>query len=173
MIDNIFILQYPGLQKRSGEQNVRADGKIDFVEFEGTDLAEVRRFYKAALGWTFHGNDTEDAAFSAADGDDEAANDNDTPAPPLVVIYAESLATAWRRVRAAGGEITKPVYWIPGGWRFQFRDPAGNELAVWSPQWSPAIKETREGTVQADAPVSEWCDGNQLAPADQWDILVA
>ena len=153
---------------------MRADGKIDFVEFEGTDLAEVRRFYKAALGWTFHGNDTEDAAFLASDDDEEAANDNEPPAPPLVVIYADALDVYWRRVHAAGGEITRPVYWIPGGWRFQFRDPAGNELAVWSKQWSsPASKETREIAARAQTAVSEWCDGNQLAPADQWDVLVA
>jgi predicted enzyme related to lactoylglutathione lyase len=154
---------------------VRTDGKIDFVEFEGTDLAEVRRFYKAALGWTFHGNDTDDAAFCASSGDEGAANDNEPPAPPLVVIYADNLALYWRNVQAAGGEITKPVYWIPGGWRFQFRDPAGNELAVWSKQWSsPAPKESRDTTAQPEAPgVSEWCEGDQMGPADQWDVLVA
>jgi predicted enzyme related to lactoylglutathione lyase len=167
-------MQYCRLHKRNGERIVRADGKIDFVEFEGTDLAEVRRFYKAALGWTFHGNDTEDAAFSASDDGDEAANDNSPPAPPLVVIYFDSLSAVWRKVQAAGGEITKPVYWIPGGWRFQFRDPAGNELAVWSRQWAtPTPKESPEASASAKEGAAEWCEGNQLAPTDQWDVLVA
>jgi predicted enzyme related to lactoylglutathione lyase len=160
---------------------VRANGKIDFVEFEGTDLVEVRRFYKAALDWTFHGNETEDAAFSAADSDEEAANDNDPPAPPLVVIYAANLCETWRKVHLAGGEITKPVYWIPGGWRFQFRDPAGNELAVWSPVWAaPGSKDSRDAASPPngaatlhDAAAGDWCGGNQLAPAEQWDVLVA
>ena len=153
---------------------MRRDGKIDFVEFEGTDLAEVRRFYRAALGWTFHGDDAEDAAFLAAEGGEEPANDNEPPAPPMVVIYAESLCVALRRIKAAGGEITRPVYWIPKGWRFHFRDPAGNELAVWSPIWAPpAPKETREPLARSAEGESEWSEGNQLSPTDQWDLLVA
>jgi predicted enzyme related to lactoylglutathione lyase len=152
---------------------VQADGKIDFVEFEGTDLVEVRRFYKAVFGWNFHGDDTEDASFGKAD-DDEAANDHEPPAPPLVVIYADDLAIPWRKVKAARAEITKAPFWIPNGWRFQFRDPAGNELAVWSRTCSPpAPKEFRETYVSDGAAQSEWCEGNQLAPANQWDVLVA
>lgn len=36
------------------------------------------------------------------------------------------------KVRAAGGDITRPIFAFPGGRRFHFRDPSGNELAVWS-----------------------------------------
>ena len=36
------------------------------------------------------------------------------------------------RVKAAGGVISTPIFSFPGGRRFHFRDPAGNELAVWS-----------------------------------------
>jgi predicted enzyme related to lactoylglutathione lyase len=35
-------------------------------------------------------------------------------------------------VTAAGGEIVKPIFAFPGGRRFHFREPGGNELAVWS-----------------------------------------
>ena len=163
---------------------MRADGKIDFVEFEGVDLVAVRRFYKAVFGWKFHGDDTEDAAFAAAGDGDEPANDHEPPAPPLVVIYADDLAATWRKVLKTDVEITRPVFWISNGYRFQFRDPAGNELAVWSKVWSPpGSKETREAAAQANgvdadrarahAAAGEWCEGNQLTPANQWDVLVA
>jgi predicted enzyme related to lactoylglutathione lyase len=50
----------------------------------------------------------------------------------LVVIFAVDLADAERRVRGAGGRIVKPAFSFPGGRRFHFADPGGNELAVWS-----------------------------------------
>ena len=50
----------------------------------------------------------------------------------LVVIYAVDLADAEKRVRDAGGTVVKPVFDFPGGRRFHFKDPSGNELAVWS-----------------------------------------
>jgi predicted enzyme related to lactoylglutathione lyase len=51
---------------------------------------------------------------------------------PLIVIFAVDLADAERRVREAGGAVVKPAFSFPGGRRFHFTDPAGNELAVWS-----------------------------------------
>lgn len=50
----------------------------------------------------------------------------------LVVMFAVELAAAEKRVRAAGGKIVKPIFSFPGGRRFHFADPSGNELAVWS-----------------------------------------
>ncbi len=50
----------------------------------------------------------------------------------LVVIFAVDLGAAEQRVRAAGGKIVKPIFSFPGGRRFHFFDPSGNELAVWS-----------------------------------------
>jgi predicted enzyme related to lactoylglutathione lyase len=56
------------------------------------------------------------------------------PGGPLVILYAEDLADAQRRVEAAGGRIAKPIFDFPGGRRFHFLDPDGYELAVWSKQ---------------------------------------
>jgi len=36
------------------------------------------------------------------------------------------------RVIKNGGRIHKDIFDFPGGRRFQFFDPHGNELAVWS-----------------------------------------
>ncbi|MGN6521122.1 MAG: VOC family protein [Dokdonella sp.] len=54
------------------------------------------------------------------------------PPHPLAVIHARDLEGTRSRVIAAGGEITREIFAFPGGRRFHFRDPAGNELAVWS-----------------------------------------
>ena len=51
---------------------------------------------------------------------------------PLVVLYAHDLEAMAAKVQAAGGAIVKPIFSFPGGRRFHFRDPSGNELAVWS-----------------------------------------
>jgi uncharacterized protein len=45
----------------------------------------------------------------------------------------ESLEATETDVRRAGGVITKPAFSFPGGKRFHFRDPAGNELAAMEP----------------------------------------
>jgi len=54
-------------------------------------------------------------------------------ANPLPVLYADDLEAMLAKVSAAGGAVLKPIFAFPGGRRFHFRDPAGNELAVWSP----------------------------------------
>jgi predicted enzyme related to lactoylglutathione lyase len=51
-----------------------------------------------------------------------------------VVIYAADLESQERRVKQAGGTIVRPIFSFPGGRRFHFTDPSGNELAVWSDQ---------------------------------------
>ena len=51
---------------------------------------------------------------------------------PLVILYSEDLEGSVEAVTAAGGTIAEPIYAFPGGRRFHFADPAGNELAVWS-----------------------------------------
>lgn len=107
--------------------------QIDYIEFPATDLAAVKRFYAEAFGWTFtdYGPDyTSFADGRLAGGFTKAATV--TAGGPLVVIVAADLADAEARVRRAGGTIVKPPFSFPGGRRFHFTDPSGNELAVWS-----------------------------------------
>jgi predicted enzyme related to lactoylglutathione lyase len=112
---------------------MREDGKIDYVELPATDLPAVKDFYQAAFGWQFIDYGPTYAAFDQAGLDGgfqaEAAA---KPAKPLVILYATDLEAMEAKVRAAGGTITVPIFAFPGGRRFQFRDPAGNDLAVWS-----------------------------------------
>jgi predicted enzyme related to lactoylglutathione lyase len=48
------------------------------------------------------------------------------------VLYSEHLETTQNNIENAGGTITKPIFSFPGGRRFHFTEPGGNELAVWS-----------------------------------------
>jgi len=47
------------------------------------------------------------------------------------VIQVKDLEAVLAAVETAGGEIVQPIRSFPGGRRFHFRDPSGNELAAW------------------------------------------
>jgi len=112
---------------------VREDGKIDYVEFSGDGLATVKTFYGKAFGWRFVDYGDDYAAFEQAGVEGGFRSDDEGRGkPPLVVLYAHDLEAMLAKVEQAGGEISAPIFSFPGGRRFHFRDPAGNELAVWS-----------------------------------------
>ena len=110
---------------------MREDGKLDYLELPGGDLPASKAFYGAAFGWKVLDYGPEYAAFDEGlDGGFDAQGD--AVRTPLPVLFARDLEAMLARVEAAGGTIVKPVFAFPGGRRFHFRDPAGNELAVWS-----------------------------------------
>ncbi len=112
---------------------MRVDGKIDYVELPGTNLPATKGFYERALGWTFIDYGPAYAAFDNGGMDGGFnADPADRPAAPLVVLFATDLETMLARVTDAGGLVTRPIFSFPGGRRFHFRDPSGNELAVFS-----------------------------------------
>ena len=109
------------------------DRRVDYVEFPATDLPATRRFYERAFGWKFtdYGPDYtsfEDGRIAGGIRRQDAV----LRGGPLVIMFAMDLADAERRVVAAGGTIVTPAFSFPGGRRFHFTDPSGNELAVWS-----------------------------------------
>jgi len=112
---------------------MREDGKIDYVEMPGGDLIATKAFYSDAFGWRFTDYGPTYAAFdkSGLDGGFQADPDQ-VPAAPLVVLFAKDLEAMAAKVVAAGGVIVKPIFSFPGGRRFHFRDPSGNELAVFT-----------------------------------------
>ena len=109
------------------------DRRIDYIELAATDVAASKAFYAAVFGWAF--TDYGDDYSSFEDG---RLAGGLTQAPevmrggPLVVIYAVDLEAIEKAIRGQGGAIVKPIFSFPGGRRFHFTDPAGNELAVWS-----------------------------------------
>jgi predicted enzyme related to lactoylglutathione lyase len=109
------------------------DRRIDYIELSVKSVADAKRFYGGAFGWSFEDYGPDYASFSdgrLTGGFQAAAAVK--PGGPLVVIYAADLELLEQRVRQAGGTIIRPIFSFPGGRRFHFTDPSGNELAVWS-----------------------------------------
>jgi uncharacterized protein len=112
------------------------ENHIDYVEFpvpSAQEFASVKRFYQEVFGWSFQDwgegySDTKDSGTASGFSADAAHR----PAGPLVVLFATDLEGARERVIKAGGKISKEIVSFPGGRRFQYSDPAGNQLGVWS-----------------------------------------
>jgi uncharacterized protein len=114
----------------------KRESHIDFVEFPAQSPAAVvqaREFFSNVFGWSYQdwGDDYIDTRDSGL-GSGINADPAHRSAQPLIVIYVGDLEAACARVRAAHGKITRAIFAFPGGRRFHFREPSGNELAVWS-----------------------------------------
>lgn len=109
------------------------DRRIDYLELGGIDLPALKSFYSTAFGWTFTDYGPDYVAF--ADGRLEGGFrkvDEVRDGGALIVLYATDLEACQQAIEDAGGKIERPIFPFPGGRRFHFRDPSGNELAVWS-----------------------------------------
>jgi uncharacterized protein len=113
--------------------NAEHDRRIDYIEFSVKSVTDAKRFYGSAFGWRFEDYGADYASFSDGrlNGGFQTATEVRTGGP-LVVIYASDLEIMERRITQAGGAIVRPIFSFPGGRRFHFTDPSGNELAVWS-----------------------------------------
>ena len=113
----------------------RQNHSIDYVELPMVDAVETKRFYHQAFGWDFTDWGPHYVSFAGAEVDGgfngESAATVTVPGV-LVVLYAEDITKSLEQVIMAGGSIVRPTYEFPGGKRFHFHDPNGNELAVWS-----------------------------------------
>ncbi|RPJ59564.1 MAG: VOC family protein [Acidobacteria bacterium] len=109
------------------------DLRVDYVEFGAIDIKGTRRFYERVFGWQFEDYGPDYTSFR--DGRLGGGFIRDAPvrpANPLIVIYAARLEEVEAKIRSEGGRIVRPAYEFPGGRRFHFTDPSGNELAVWT-----------------------------------------
>lgn len=109
---------------------------IDLIEFPAKSPDEVKTlsaFFSKAFGWKFteYGDDYSDTHDSGVAAGINGNKDKEQTAP-LAVIYVDDLEAAKSRISEAGGKITHDISSFPGGRRFAFRDPVGNQLAVWS-----------------------------------------
>jgi hypothetical protein len=109
---------------------------IDYIELPARDPERVKAFYTSVFGWTFVDYGPDYCAFNDGrlDGGFYRAELHASTAAgsALVVLYAADLEATRERVRQHGGEIVRDIFSFPGGRRFHFADPSGNELAVWS-----------------------------------------
>ena len=98
-----------------------------------TDMAQAQAFYSEVFGWAFTDYAPEYAGIRIGGREVGGFCIGDvTQGGPLAVLYSETLEQSLEAVKAAGGQIKKEIFAFPGGRRFHFSDPSGNELAVWS-----------------------------------------
>lgn len=116
----------------------QANDKLNYVEFSSQNIAASKAFFAEVFGWQFTDYGPDYTAFAAEQAGMDGGFYHGEKAPnaeqgaPLIVFYANDLEASQRRVEMAGGEICKAIFSFPGGRRFQFIEPGGNELAVWS-----------------------------------------
>ncbi|SMQ86357.1 hypothetical protein SAMN06295905_3661 [Devosia lucknowensis] len=105
--------------------------KLDYIEFPSTDRAASSAFFEAAFGWgiTSYGPIYDGIEGAGIDGGVDASADR--VATTMAIVRTSDLDAAEQRVLAAGGIITRAQFDFPGGRRFHFREPGGNELAVY------------------------------------------
>lgn len=106
---------------------------INYVEFKAKDLGAIKAFYSKAFGWVFTDYGESYVAFSEsglAGGFEKS--EEDIVNGVLVILYHKTLEEIQQKIIAYGGKIVVDIFSFPGGKRFQFLDPSGNELAVWS-----------------------------------------
>ncbi|MCL6266496.1 VOC family protein [Flagellimonas myxillae] len=106
---------------------------IDYVEFKSNNLKKIKAFYGTTFDWVFTDYGPTYTAFSNSglQGGFELSDETITNGA-LVVLYHDDLNKIQHAISEAGGTISKPIFSFPGGRRFHFLDPSGNELAVWS-----------------------------------------
>lgn len=108
---------------------------INYIEFKAKDLGAIKQFYTTVFGWEFT-----DYGPSYISFDDKKSgiaggfelSDGPIVNSALIVIYHDQLEIVQDKIESAGGTINIPIFSFPGGKRFQFIDPSGNELAVWT-----------------------------------------
>ncbi len=109
------------------------DNHIQYIELYATDLEKIKQFYSTVFEWTFtdYGNGYTAFTNSGVEGGFEKVEKN-IRGGSLVIIYHSNLEEAKEKILKKEGIISKDIFTFPGGRRFHFIDPGGNELAVWS-----------------------------------------
>ncbi|WP_274629761.1 VOC family protein [Arvimicrobium flavum] len=112
---------------------MKKTGKLDYLELPalGGTLDSVKAFYSAAFSWSFTDYGPSYSAFDEGLEGGFHTDAAEGPKQPLPVLYSENLEATLAAVENAGGTIVLQIFSFPGGRRFHFKDPAGNELAVW------------------------------------------
>ena len=110
--------------------------KINYIEYPAKDMHATKTFFSTVFGWTFVDYGPNYIAFSnqGIDGgffksDLHSTTENGSA---LTVFYSIHLEATLLKVQQSGGLIIQPIFSFPGGRRFHFSDPNGNEFAVWS-----------------------------------------
>lgn len=112
--------------------------KISYVELPSKDLAVTKAFFSVVFGWSFSDFGDEYTSFTNAGVNGgffkSDLTESTETGSALIVFYSKELEQTQAKIENAGGAVIKPTFSFPGGRRFHFADPNGNEYAVWSDQ---------------------------------------
>jgi predicted enzyme related to lactoylglutathione lyase len=132
-------MSYPTPTMRDmSEPTLHRHHAIDYIELAVVDLEQAKRFYAEAFGWQFNDYGPEYAGIRSPQGDSASEvgglrRDQEVRAGgPLVLLFSTDLDKSVEAVTNAGGQVVNGPYEFPGGRRFHFTDPSGNELGVWA-----------------------------------------
>ena len=121
---------------KDGSTEMTKNNKINYIEIPARNIGATKAFFSEVFGWSFVDYGPEYSSFTAqgVDGgffksDLVVSTKNGSP---LIVLYSDSLEATQEKIEKADGKIIKPIFSFPGGRRFHFGDPNGNEFAVWS-----------------------------------------
>ena len=113
-----------------------AANKIDYIEFQAPEIAATKKFFEQLFGWKFtdYGPDYTSFEDGRIAGGFSKSDKRSTVAAGgvLIVFYHPDLEKVRRRVIDLGGKVIKDIFSFPGGRRFHFSEPSGNECAIWS-----------------------------------------
>lgn len=111
-------------------------GTLNYVEFAACDLEKTQQFFSTVFAWQFESYGPDYCAFAnqGLDGGFYRANKTSLAeqGSALLVFYSDDLKASQKAIEQAGGKINKAIFAFPGGYRFHFLEPSGNEFAVWS-----------------------------------------
>lgn len=106
--------------------------QIQYIEFISKDIARAKDFYTKCFDWKFTDYGAEYTAFEGTYVDGGFTSGSPVKGSILIVLYSDDIESTKNKVISASGTIVKDIFSFPGGRRFQFIDPDGYELAVWS-----------------------------------------
>jgi predicted enzyme related to lactoylglutathione lyase len=134
--------------------NAHAHHAIDYIEIAVTDIEAAKAFYATAFGWSLvdYGPDYAGIQVEGKEAGGLRRDSEVRAGGPLVILYSEDLEQTVEAVEGAGGTIVRPIYAFPGGRRFHFADPAGNELAGASGRIEDAVQERSPRASGAGSP---------------------
>ncbi|QHJ10099.1 hypothetical protein FX988_00308 [Paraglaciecola mesophila] len=113
-----------------------AHHKINYIEIPVKDINLAKAFFSSVFGWQFIDYGPDYCAFDGVgiDGGFFSAKQavSTVNGSVLVVLFSDDLIVTQGKIEESGGKIVQAIFSFPGGKRFHFTDPCGNEYAVWS-----------------------------------------
>lgn len=113
---------------------------IDYIEFQVSDIARAKAFYQELFNWQYLDYGEEYCEFRDKKLKGGFAKVKENPnhgvAPglisPLIIFHSGELDVMYAKVKQSDAEIIKEIFAFPGGKRFEFLDPFGHRLAIWT-----------------------------------------